>query len=485
MKTLAGVLCILGLSCPLIIQFSATAPPSALAIACPAAVSVASPTGASVTVTYPAASASGGMAPLRLVYRPASGTVFPLGTTPVRVSVGDAAQQTASCSFTVTVTATAPRGPQSTIMCPAGAVNILPGTSLQQVVNAATGATTFCLKAGVHSIMGTITPKTGNTFVGEFGAILDGTGWTTSDRDAAAFRALNQDIDNVTIRNLRILHMPQRAIHAYQWMSDRWTIENNEIAHNFTGLQLPNAAIVRNNYVHHNIGKPSADSPQDRGGGYTCHKCVNALIENNEFAYNGPEQKLVEGGGHVFRNNWFHNEYEGVWLDGYDRDVLIESNLFENVIRQAIFYEISERGIIRNNTVRGSETAIFISTSKNVETYGNTLEDNWRGITYFVNCDAVGAGVIVADLANNSAHDNTIIVGTRAGSFSNSIAQAGGCTSTQVAPYLNGSKNLTFQNNHYRATDTAARYWLFGQVNKTWAEWRALGHDTTGTLIQR
>ena len=38
------------------------------------------------------------------------------------------------------------------------------------------GATTFCLRAGVHDLTSSITPKTGNTFVGEYGAILDGTG---------------------------------------------------------------------------------------------------------------------------------------------------------------------------------------------------------------------------------------------------------------------------------------------------------------------
>ena len=42
------------------------------------------------------------------------------------------------------------------------------------------GTTTFCLRAGVHYLTSSIRPKTGNTFVGEYGAILDGSGWTTS-----------------------------------------------------------------------------------------------------------------------------------------------------------------------------------------------------------------------------------------------------------------------------------------------------------------
>src|SRR5687768_1561249 len=73
-------------------------------------------------------------------------------------------------------------GPQSTITCPAGAVDISPGNNtIQSFVNAYSGATTFCLRAGVHSLISSIKPKTGNTFVGEYGAILDGTGWTSSN----------------------------------------------------------------------------------------------------------------------------------------------------------------------------------------------------------------------------------------------------------------------------------------------------------------
>ena len=112
--------------------------------------------------------------------------------------------------------------------------------------------TTYCLRAGVHAITGAITPKRGDTFVGEYGAILDGTGWSTSDDTQAAFRAHNQDIDYVTIRNLVIRNMPQRGIHAYYYMADHWTIEYNEIASNrYTGLVFPGDSIIRNNYIHH------------------------------------------------------------------------------------------------------------------------------------------------------------------------------------------------------------------------------------------
>src|SRR5262245_3158810 len=107
-------------------------------------------------------------------------------------------------------------GPQASITCPAGAVNIVPGQSIQRLVDIYPAETTFCLRAGVHRLTSSIRPKTGNTFVGEYGAILDGTGWSTADGTQAAFRAHNEDIDSVTIRNLVIQRMPQYGIAAYK-----------------------------------------------------------------------------------------------------------------------------------------------------------------------------------------------------------------------------------------------------------------------------
>ena len=163
--------------------------------------------------------------------------------------------------FSVTVTYSAPPpppppsavGPQSTITCPSGAVDIWPGTAIQGVVDIYPGNTTFCLRAGTHSLSSSITPKTGDTFVGEYGAILDGTGWTTSDDTQAAFRAHNQDIDYVTIRNLVIRNMPQRGIHAVllHVRSLDGRIQRDCLQQE-RGHRVPPYSLIRNNYIHHN-----------------------------------------------------------------------------------------------------------------------------------------------------------------------------------------------------------------------------------------
>jgi parallel beta-helix repeat protein len=149
-----------------------------------------------------------------------------------------------------------------------------------------------------------------------------------------------------------------------------------------------------------------------------------------------------------------------------------------------IWFEIGSGITIRNNVIRRSgDTAVFISTSKNADIYSNTLEDNFRGITYFVNCPSVGGGAISFDLANNSAHDNTITVGTQTYPFA-SVFNYSNCTSTQVAPYLNGSKNLTFSHNTYHVpSPSTGAYWYWSNF-KYWNEWQVLPQDVTSTVSQ-
>ena len=377
-------------------------------------------------------------------------------------------------------------GPQSDISCPVGAVDLPPGTDIQRVVDAYPGGTAFCLKAGVHAITGAITPKTGDVFVGEYGAILDGTRWTTADQTQAAFRAHNQDIDDVTIRNLVIQHMPQRGIHAFPWMSDRWIVEYTEITGGQVGIQVGNQSVVRHSWIHHNVGNPFSPIPVERGGGYSVYQSTDVLFEHNEISYNGPEQKVSLSTNVTFRDNFVHhNRWDGIWYDGDNVGSLIEGNRVEDHPGSAIFYEISGRGVIRNNVVRRSgEHGVFISTSKEVEIYNNSLEGNFRGIQYFVDCGAVGGGAIGWDLANNLAHDNLVSVGAAAGSYASGLSQASNCSPRQVIAYVNGSKRLQFADNRYSVPSTIGNYWLWGASLKPFSDWQALGLDRQGSVSQ-
>jgi parallel beta-helix repeat protein len=370
----------------------------------------------------------------------------------------------------------APPGAQPDVTCPIGSISIAPGDSIQATVDSHPGNTTFCLRAGTHFLRSSITPKTGNTFVGESGAILDGTGWTTSDPayTQAAFRAHNENIDGVTIRNLVIRNMPQRGIHAYYSLSDHWTIEDNEIAFSGNvGLVIPPYSLIRNNYIHHNTF-----------GGYGGSRADHSTLESNEIAYNGDEQKIGESTNVTFRNNFIHhNVGAGIWYDSNNTSTLVEGNRVEDNGGIGIFYEISSDAIIRDNTIRrNGEAGVMLSVSNNVQIYDNTLENNFRGITFFLNCASVG-GPTNFDLADNAAHDNVITVGSLSGALA-SLFTYESCTFTPVAAYLNGSKNLMFYGNTYRVPWLTGWYWFWGPANMSWTEWRALGQDVGGTASQ-
>jgi hypothetical protein len=90
---------------------------------------------------------------------------------------------------------------------------------------------------------------------------------------------------------------------------------------------------------------------------------------------------------------------------------------------------------------------------------------------------------LVDDVQNNAAHDNTVVVGTQSDAYASAFS-ATSCTPGQLAPYLNGSKNLTFSRNRYRVPSLGfTRYFLWdGWKNSN--QWQALGHDVEGSISQ-
>jgi len=76
------------------------------------------------------------------------------------------------------------------VLRPAGAaaqsVEIYPGQNIQQVVNSYPAGTTFYLKAGVHRLQ-TITPRSGDRYIGEPGTVLSGARQLTSFSRSGAY----------------------------------------------------------------------------------------------------------------------------------------------------------------------------------------------------------------------------------------------------------------------------------------------------------
>jgi parallel beta-helix repeat protein len=387
-------------------------------------------------------------------------------------------------------------GPQASITCPEGAVRITTSQDIPSTVDASPTGTTFCIAAGVHYPSSPINPKNNQSLIGEYGAIIDGRDvkMTYDTGSTSIIRGWNcTNCSYVTIRNLVVRNLPGD----YHCVGDslnggeNWVVDHNEVTGCLRGVQVYRNGVVSNNYIHHNAGDVNSPDPLQRGGGYGCYTCPGSTWVHNEIAYNGPEQKLGPSTNVTFRGNYLHhNAWDAIWYDSDSVGSLIEDNLVEDNPGNGIHYEVCGQGVIRNNIIRRSGTSgIYLSTSRDVEVYGNTIEDTWRGINLFAFCPALGiqyAGSVDHDLTNNWIHDNIIKVGTRSDSYASTLSTSSSCTSTQAQPYANGSKNNRFQGNGYFVPDVSSRYWYFaGASLMTFGEWRALGQDTTGTVAPR
>ena len=145
--------------------------------------------------------------------------------------------------------------------------------------------------------------------------------WPTRQR-AGLFKCGNQDIDDVTIRNLTIRNMNGKAISAFYNSCDRWTVDHVELAYNKrSAILLGNDSTFSNSFCHHNVGDVNSPDPNVNGGCYATYHSTNLLYVNNEIAYNGPEQKMFESDGINFRGNYVHhNIASGFWSDGSRTD---------------------------------------------------------------------------------------------------------------------------------------------------------------------
>jgi parallel beta-helix repeat protein len=189
----------------------------------------------------------------------------------------------------------------------------------------------------------------------------------------------------------------------------------------------------------------------------------------------------------IVRGNFsHHNDGPGLWTDINNIYSLYENNIVEDNVRGGIFHEISYDATIRNNTIRRNATGkdypwwttgagIEVVSSRNVEVYGNTLVDNWQGITGLDDHRGTGNyGAWVMTKLN--VHDNNVtsLINDDGGGRSGLIDTAGTDAFLPAA-------NDRFQRNSYTLGTNASYFMWMGQyLNES--EWRAYGMDTTGSV---
>lgn len=373
-------------------------------------------------------------------------------------------------------------GGQLTASASCGAITrICPGESIQAAVNASPTGTTFTIAAGTHRRQSVI-PKTGMTFVGEPGAVLDGeliTAYAFNGRSQAA---------RVTIRGLKITrYAPPKQDGAIlgqdgKWKTQDWVVEDCEISYNQlaggggAGIKLGHGMTVRDNFLHHN----------DQYG--ISGAADGVLVVGNEISFNNWRNlhrfplaggtKFVSTTGLVVRDNYVHDNHgSGIWTDIDNVGALIEGNRIERNLRQGVMHEIGGPIVIRNNVIRNNGldpglgnwlygAGIMIAHSNGAEVYGNVVDGNFNGI--------VGIQQDRDDhqLRDMWVHDNTI-------KMKRGYTGVGGGT-TRFDPY---KANNRFDRNTYELEGTK-RYFKWKGGTLTDPQWRAVPQDRNGSFTR-
>jgi parallel beta-helix repeat protein len=372
-------------------------------------------------------------------------------------------------------------GPQHSIAIPGGAIIIGTTDDPQTVINAHSAGTVYGFTSGAHNITSAITPKSGDTFVGEYGAVLEGINWSTSDGTQGAFRAAAADnIDNVTVRNLSIQRMPQRGIALDAAQSSGWLIEYCEVGNGrHTGVELCSNSTLRYCSIHHNItATPDDPVAANRGGGYGGFNAVNVLFDSNEIAYNGAEQKIggVLAVGGIFRNNWVHHNHgDGIWFDTVSNmNALIEGNRCEDNGRDGISIEDCKGGCtIRSNSSDRNQEGLLIYDSQDLQVTNNRFYDNSvDGV-----CFQCGDRIPPSDVANNGIYDNTFHLLTAGVTFG--IILTG---SIDLTPYFNpATKGNLCDRNSYLVPNTSS-IWFLWNGSKSFTSWQGVPQDANGSI---
>lgn len=260
-----------------------------------------------------------------------------------------------------------------------------------------------------------------------------------------------------------------------------WTITGNEVRYSHDcGIWSGTGTVVSGNYVHH-MGRLGLCGT---GG-------IDMLVENNEIAFNNTDgfDPRWDGGGTKWvktlrltvRNNHSHDNLgPGLWTDGSNMTTVYEGNRVERNSEEGIFHEISYDAIIRNNVVLSNGrnigtwgAGIMVSSSPNVQIYGNTVKGGWNGISLVQ--ENRGSGTYGAFTLKNVTVSNNLVTMTKGST---------GVFDTTGTGSVFKQGTIKFQSNNY--TLSAGDQWFnWAGAKQTAKQWKALGMDKTGQFNSR
>jgi parallel beta-helix repeat protein len=358
-------------------------------------------------------------------------------------------------------------------ICIGSATVVCPGESIQAKVNAAPGATTFTIKAGIHRSQ-RINPKSGDIFAGEPGAIMDGEGVTQFAFEGGA---VGVQLRNLEIRNYTTfcpdVNSCLGAIQGYSAVD--WVLENLNVHHNAgSGANVHGRVTVRGGSYHHNARL-----------GIGVNAGAGALIDGVDLSYNNPDRlydplweaggiKVAAGGSNVTVRGCHvhHNVGPGIWFDIDNRGSVISNNLATDNAYVGIFYEISYAAVISGNTATGNGTAttgpygagILISESQDVEVHHNVVRGNADGIVGLQTSRSGQFGPYL--ISNLWVHDNDV-----------KLAVGGSGLLDFIGDGTLYGRNNRFDLNTYDITGNSLPFSINGLVRVSRSTWQARGLD--------
>ncbi len=265
---------------------------------------------------------------------------------------------------------------------PPGSVTVTAGVDDINNIHFAHGpGTTFWLSPGVHTPgLGSPTPfgqvqtKTGYTYIGAPGAILDGAGVCRT----AFTQASNVAADNVTVKYLEIRNfvvLTEQYVNDNQ-LSSGWVLEYCNVHDNNNGWNMGDGGRVSYSWLHDNgqYGNATYAPPVDNG---LTGAVQNVELEYCEVDHNGTWQdefptgstgplgsglpngngrnggmKFWDTDGALIHHCYVHdNEHTGIWADTNNIDFTIEDSYVADNYGVGIFYEISYNIGCRRNTL--------------------------------------------------------------------------------------------------------------------------------------
>jgi hypothetical protein len=266
-----------------------------------------------------------------------------------------------------------------------------------------------------------------------------------------------------------------------QYPGEEWVIENNEIRLNHgKGLAFSHHSVVRGNYIHHN-GQMGLTG---NGKGSLVENNEIAYNTLNEIGYKweheGGGTKFAYTDGLIVRNNYVHHNLgPGLWTDIKNKNTLYEGNICTDNLASGIFHEISYSALIRNNYVARNAIVhgaqIFLSTSSDVEIYNNQVRVDEKS----------GDGIVVRQSKrdiegkpvygiNNYVHHNTI-------TYLVENKKSGAWADHETENFWKKGNNR-FNHNTYYIKNAEANCWEWQAGKLGWKKFQEYGQETNGTL---